>query len=107
MNLPPPIRAYFEADQADAQHPPLQAFSPHAAVLDEGATHRGHAAIGDWWRAAKAKYAAVANPLEVWSADGATKVRARVSGDFPNSPADLVFAFVLAGDRIRRLEIGA
>jgi hypothetical protein len=32
-------------------------------------------------------------------------VTAHVAGDFPGSPIDLRYAFVLAGDRIARLEI--
>jgi hypothetical protein len=37
---------------------------------------------------------------------GKTVVRARVSGNFPGSPAMLTFTFGLTGDRISELEIG-
>jgi hypothetical protein len=36
-----------------------------------------------------------------------TKVRARVTGQFPGSPAMLTFVFRLEGEQITRLEIGA
>lgn len=37
---------------------------------------------------------------------GKIVVRARVTGDFPGSPAVLSFAFGLSGPRIRDLRIG-
>ena len=55
----------------------------------------------------KAKYRHVAQPLETGEQDDVTKVRARVTGQFPGSPATLTFAFRLTGDRITALEIGA
>jgi ketosteroid isomerase-like protein len=106
MQLSPPILTYFEAERRHDADVLATAFAEDAVVRDEGAEHAGPAAIRAWWRAAKAKYRHVAEPLDAAEADGRTVVRARVSGDFPGSPATLTFAFTLAGERIARLEIG-
>ena len=106
MNLPAPIRTYFTAEAPQDGAALAAAFTPDAAVHDEGATHHGPEAIRAWWLAAKARYRHRAEPLEMTEADGGTVVRARVSGDFPGSPAVLAFTFGLAGDRIRALSIG-
>ena len=102
MNLHPSIRAYFDARNAT----PLEAFTPEAVVADEGHQHVGHAAIDVWWRDVKAKYQAVAEPLEVTAKDDTDEVRAEVTGRFPGSPITLTFAFRMKGDRIAALRIG-
>ncbi len=107
MNLPAPVAAYFEADARADETALIAAFTEHAVVADEGATMRGRAAIGAWWRAAKAKYGAVAVPLE-WSETAVgPRVEARVSGRFPGSPVTLAFSFRLDGAAIAALDIGA
>jgi len=106
MQLSPPIATYFEADRRHDADALAAAFSDDAVVRDEGAEHAGPEAIRAWWLAAKARYRHVAEPLDATEADGTTVVRARVSGEFPGSPATLTFVFTLAGARITRLEIG-
>ena len=107
MNLPLSIAAFFEADRNLDGDAPVSAFAADAAVTDEGQTHVGHAAIGNWWRAAKRKYRHTAEPLDMRQSDGVTEVRALVTGDFPGSPAPLTFVFALADDKIISLKIGA
>lgn len=107
MTLPAPIQAYLDADGRGDAEALIQAFAPDATVRDEGHTHAGHAAIGTWWRAAKARYRHVIAPLGMAEKDGVAEIRAEVTGDFPGSPVTLTFAFRLQGDRIAGLEIGA
>lgn len=106
MQLSPPIATYFEADQRHDGDALIAAFSDDAVVKDEGAEHAGPAAIHAWWQAAKARYRHVAEPVDIVEAGGTSAVHARVSGDFPGSPATLTFVFTLADCRIARLEIG-
>ena len=106
MQLPSPVRTYFDAEQHNNADTLAAAFMDDAVVRDEGAEHVGPAAIRDWWQAAKTKYRHVAEPIDATTADERTIVRARVTGEFPGSPATLKFSFVLADDRIARLEIG-
>ena len=106
MQLPSPVRTYFDAEQRNDADPLAAAFTDDAVVRDEGAEHVGPAAIRAWWQAAKAKYRHVAEPLEATQTDGRTIVRARVTGEFPGSPATLTFAFTLMDNRVALLEIG-
>ena len=106
MNLPTPIRTYFTARAPQEAEAFAAAFAADAIVHDEGGQHRGPEEIRAWWQAAKAKYRHSAEPLDMTETAGKTVVRARVSGDFPGSPAVLTFIFGLAGDRITDLEIG-
>ncbi len=105
--LPAPLRAFFDADADGTGEAPLGAFAPYATVRDEGKTHVGRDAIAAWWRAAKAEYRHTAEPLAIAEDGGRTRVRARVTGDFPGSPADLTFAFRVEDGLIATLEIGA
>ncbi len=110
MTLPTPIQTYFNAEAPQDGAAFASAFAPDAVVQDEGATHRGPDEILAWWKAAKAKYRHRAEPLDMVEAGNKLLVRARVSGDFPGSPAVLSFTFGLtegrSGDRIQDLRIG-
>lgn len=107
MNLPHPIKTYFDADRRCDGDALIDAFVAEAIVIDEGRSHHGRQAIEGWWRDGKARYEHVVEPLEAEGHDEVRNVRARVTGQFPGSPAILTFAFRLRGDRITHLEIGA
>lgn len=107
MILPPPIQAYFDADRCDDGAALVAAFAVDAVVKDEGRAHIGRRAIEAWRRAAKRRYQPVVEPVEWTEAHDLHRVRARVAGNFPGSPATLTFAFRLREDRIASLEIGA
>lgn len=107
MKTRSPVQAYFEADTSKDVEALVRLFAPDGVVGDEGGTHTGYHAIAAWWRDAKAKYQYVLEPLEASEDGDRTQVRARVTGQFPGSPATLTFSFELAGDQIARLEIGA
>lgn len=106
MKLPAPIQTYFSSQSPDDGAALAAAFAPDAVVHDEGHVHRGPDEIRVWWQAAKARYRHSAEPLELAEVAGKAVVRARVSGDFPGSPAVLTFTFGLTGDRITDLQIG-
>ncbi len=106
MKLPAPIQTYFSAEPPQDGAALAAAFATDAIVHDEGRIHRGPDEIRSWWQAAKAKYRHRAEPLDLSQIAGKAVVRARVSGDFPGSPAVLTFTFGLADDRITDLEIG-
>ena len=107
MNLPVPVKTYFDADKGAADTAPLAAFATDAVVEDEGHTHVGHAAIEAWWRASKAQYHATAEPLDVREEPDRMIVRAKVTGAFLGSPIALAFSFRLMNEQITELRIGA
>ncbi|KAA0574721.1 nuclear transport factor 2 family protein [Azospirillum sp. Sh1] len=105
MTLPSPVLAYIDADGRNDGVALIDAFAPDAAVKDEGRTHVGQKAIGAWWRAAKAKYQHVIEPLESTKDGRTTRVLVNVTGQFTGSPARMVFAFRVEDSRIAGLEI--
>ena len=107
MNLPSPIQAYFDADKSKDDEALLHAFAPDAIVEDEGHSYAGREAIAAWWRETKAKYQTVIEPLEMRDGGDVTRIRAKVTGQFPSSPTTLTFVFRLKGDQILHLGIHA
>lgn len=105
MEMPTVVNAYFEADKGDDADALVALFRPDAVVNDERARHRGGQAIRAWWLAAKEKYGHVAEPIEATVHDTEVRVRAAVSGQFPNSPVTLEFLFAIEKDKIAELTI--
>ncbi len=104
LNLPAPIAAYFEADRLDARTV-ARCFTTDGVVLDENARHTGAAAIAAWKNESSARYTYSATPHSVQTQGRAYVVTSRVTGNFPGSPVDLRYTFVLARGRIASLEI--
>ena len=104
LNLPKPITAYFIADEVDGEAV-SQCFTENAVVKDEGHTHKGRAAIKAWKTDASAKYQYTCEPFALEEKHGKTVVASHLVGNFPGSPIDLRYFFVLEGDKIASLEI--
>ena len=97
---------YFAAQNALDAEAMVACFAPDARVKDEGRDYLGREAIREWKRATIAKYGVSVEPLEA-DENGATVVVARVSGNFPGSPADLTYRFGMTPEGlIDSLEIG-
>ena len=106
IKLPPSIQAYFDADNARSPDAVAAAFTDDAVVRDAGETRLGREAIRRWKVETDQKYAStLTEPFFVTTENGKTQVTGHVSGDFPGSPVDLRYFFVLKGDKIADLEI--
>ena len=106
IKLPPSIQAYFDADNARSPDAVAAAFTDDAVVRDAGETHVGREAIRRWKVATDQKYSyTLSEPFFITTENGTTQVTGHVSGDFPGSPVDLRYFFVLKGDKIANLEI--
>lgn len=105
MQLPGPIAAYFEADLGRDADAVAACFGDDAVVKDERRTHTGRAAIRRWKAEASATFAYTVEPFAIATEGARTVVTSHVVGDFPGSPIDLRYRFVLDGDRIAELEI--
>jgi hypothetical protein len=103
--LPPVIERYLQADAAADEDLFSSCFAVDAEVRDEGQTVRGLEAIKAWKRETKQKYQYRIEPLSV-TQDGDTVVLStRLTGNFPGSPVELTYTFVLHDDRIVSLKI--
>lgn len=81
-------------------------FTDDAEVVDEGQTYRGHDEIRRWRETVTSKftYRVEVVSSEALGAD-AFVVTAELEGDFPGSPVQLKFRFVLRAGLIATLEI--
>lgn len=103
--LPAPIAAYFAAKNDHDVNAMLAPFAETARVMDEGKKRIGRAAIREWIDDTTRKYRVTVAIIGIAGSDGQTVVTGRVTGNFPGSPADLRYAFGLAGGEIARLDI--
>lgn len=105
VQLPIPIAAYFEADGSRDAGAVADCFSVDGLVKDQRRTHLGREAIRRWKAEAASSFAYTVEPFAI-GVDGArTVVTSQVVGDFPGSPVDLRYIFVLDDDCISKLEI--
>ncbi len=105
IELPPAIGSYFATDKARDPGRLSDCFTPGATVIDEGNTYQGRDAIRDWVANASTQYSYSVEPFALTQESDRIVVTAHLVGNFPGSPADLRYRFVLDGDRIAELEI--
>lgn len=105
IKLPSVIADYFAADRhADAQAI-SRCFAPAAVVIDEGKSHIGRAAIAQWMANASTQYSYTVEPFALVHEGDHTVVTSHLTGNFPGSPVDLRYRFMIDGNQITRLEI--
>lgn len=106
LGLIEPLPRYFAAQNALDADAMTACFEPDARVHDEGGTYLGSDAIRDWKQETIAKYGISVDPLEATQHGDRTVVVARVSGNFPGSPANLTYTFRMSPNGlIRTLDI--
>jgi hypothetical protein len=105
IELPAPIRDYFDSANVANIDGMIAPFADVAIVVDEGTERSGRHAIREWMEETR-KYGARATPERIDESAGLSAVTALVSGNFPGSPIHLTYRFRLDRDRIVRLEIG-
>jgi len=105
IQLPIPIERYVHIANFGTPEAASECFALDAIVHDEGQTYKGVAAIKNWMAATKKKYGHTVAPLGFTEHGGQSVLKARLAGSFPGSPVTVNFNFVLAGGKIRSLEI--
>jgi hypothetical protein len=105
IKLPKGIEAYFDADRDGSPDPIAATFTENGTVKDKGKTYRGRDAIRKWMVEASQEYSYTVEPFFIATENGKTQVTGDVVGNFPGSPIDLRFFFVLADDKVAELEI--
>src|SRR5262245_29894921 len=106
IQLPAAIEQYFQIENYGALDRVQECFATDAIVRDECQTYEGVAAIKNWMAATKKKYSHTVAPLELAERDDQAILKARLAGNFPGSPITVNFSFVMAGGKIRSLQIG-
>lgn len=107
IHLPFPVAAYVEATNHQDAARVAACFTREGTVRDEGTVRRGGADIAAWVRETSTRYQFRIEPVGVMETDGHCRLEARVSGNFPGSPATLQFHFALQPEGIASLEISA
>jgi hypothetical protein len=106
-NLPDAVTRYFDAANRFDAESAAACFATDGTVRDEGQTHVGTSSIRTWVAHTSEKYqpqtTVISAPRE---AGEKTAVRVKVTGQFPGSPAELEFVFVLREGKITELTIG-
>lgn len=105
FQLPEAIAAYFQADRNANADAVAASFSNDAVVTDEKNVYRGRDAVRRWRAEASTKYTYTVVPFALTAEGDRTVVSSHLTGDFPGSPIDLRYFFVLEGDKIAELEI--
>ncbi|KQW86023.1 polyketide cyclase [Devosia sp. Root413D1] len=106
VKLPKAIEAYFAADRDGGPDELAASFTENAKVKDVGETIVGHEAIRQWKIDYSGKFGPTTiEPFFITTQNDKIQVMAHVAGDFPGSPVDLKYFFVLAGDKVAELEI--
>lgn len=105
IQLPPTIAAYFANDRNGDATAISEIFAPGAVVIDEGNTYTGRDAIRQWMANASTRYTYTSEPFSLTEKGGVITVTSHLVGNFPGSPVDLRYLFVLDGTLISRLEI--
>lgn len=103
--LPTVIEQYFSADKKGNATALSECFADGAVVVDEGNTYTGREAIRQWMANASTQYSYTVEPFSVTEEGERTIVTSRLVGNFPGSPVDLRYLFLLRGDKIAELEI--
>lgn len=105
IELPDPISRYFDTDKSKDSSALAQCFTGGAVVRDERHTYVGRDSIRRWKEQSSEKYTYSVEPFGIVVDKGRIVVTARLTGDFPGSPTDLRYLFVLEDDKIAALEI--
>lgn len=105
IELPKVIETYFSADKKGNAQAISECFTEDATVIDEGNTYTGRDAIRQWMANASTKYTYTVEPFSMTEEDGRIVIISHLVGNFPGSPVDLRYFFVLSGDKVAELEI--
>ncbi|MCI4592534.1 nuclear transport factor 2 family protein [Sphingobium sp. BYY-5] len=103
--LPDVITNYFDADKSRNADAVSACFTATAVVKDEGQTYSGRDTIRRWKADSSQKYSYTAEPFAITAEGDQTVVTSHLTGDFPGSPVDLRYLFVLDNEKIAQLEI--
>ncbi|MGA2187770.1 MAG: nuclear transport factor 2 family protein [Steroidobacteraceae bacterium] len=105
LKLPATVTDYLAADAQRDMDKFSRCFTKDARVQDEQREYRGLDEIKSWKERSAARYRYVVEPMRAAVTERNIRLHARLTGDFPGSPAELDYTFVLSDGKIASLEI--
>lgn len=96
---------YFEALNTKQIEKQIDYFTEDASVIDVDETFKGKAVIKKWISESNSKYDAFSKVIDVKTSGVNVNVLTTVSGNFPGSPVDLKYNFVMLNEKIKSLDI--
>jgi hypothetical protein len=105
IKLPATVADYFAADEQKDLEKLSRCFTKDATVHDVNQEYQGLEAIKSWKEENDAKYQYVLEPMRTAVTEKNVRLHARLTGNFPGSPAELDYTFVLANGKISSLDI--
>ena len=105
IELPDAIARYYAADKKSDPKGISECFTKDAVVVDEGNTYAGRDAIEQWMANASTQYSYTVEPFSIAEEGGRVVVSSHLVGNFPGSPVDLRYVFMLRDDKIAELQI--
>jgi ketosteroid isomerase-like protein len=106
VDLPVPVRRYFEVVDGDDPDALVALMTPDVVVVDDGATWQGHDGVREWRAKVVRQWDYTTELTDARLADAATYVvTGHIEGNFPGGEVDLFYSFGLAGDLIAGLAI--
>lgn len=105
IQLAEPLDNYFDISNGIGTARITDCFTQNATVHDEGGVYQGLAAIESWLHDTRKKYQFNLKPISIATKRQQEIVVAEVSGNFPGSPIQLNYVFVLDDGKIQSLEI--
>ena len=105
MKTPSIIAAFVKAKNDRDTNAVVACFARDAVVHDEGKKMTGLTAITKWSDEGFKKYQYTIDPTGIAKGDKETILTATLTGNFPGSPVELDYTFMLSNDKISSLEI--
>lgn len=105
IQLAEPIKTYFEINNGADTTQVTCCFTESSTVKDEGNAYLGLAAIEAWIINARKAFQFTSTPISSHKQGDQDIVLAEVSGNFPGSPVQLNYAFIVNNGKIDALAI--
>ena len=105
IKIPAVVATYLAADNAQDVEKLCECFTKDALVDEASHQYRGRDAIRSWKEQTVARCRYTVEPLETTVTERNIQLHARLTGNFPGSPAALHYTFVLANGQIQSLAI--
>ena len=105
INLPKVILQLINSQNEYNSFEFAENFADTAIVHDESKEHHGKAEIKQWNEETNEKYKTQLKPIDFSSTEKESILTTMVSGNFPGSPIQLKYHFIIKDEKIRQLSI--